>query len=70
MELKFFILNLAQQNRVPYTRDVILLNSFENVLTNEIVWVLVLFWKKKKNPDRERGQEFEANISRKFWIVI
>ena len=49
MELKFFILNLAQQNRVPYTRDVILLNSFENVLTNKIVWVLVLFWKKKKS---------------------
>ena len=46
MEVEFSILDLAQQNRVFYTRDVSLLNSFENVLTNEIVWVLVLFWKK------------------------
>ena len=37
MELEFTTLNLLQQNRVPYARDVSLLNSFENVLTNEIV---------------------------------
>ena len=48
MELEFIILDLAQQNRVSHTWDVILLNSFENVLINEIVWILVLFW--KKNP--------------------
>ena len=46
MELEFIILDLAQQNRVSHTWDVILLNSFENVLINEIVWILVLFWKK------------------------
>ena len=46
MELEFIILDLAQQNRVSHIRDVILLNSFENVLINEIIWVLVLFWKK------------------------
>ena len=47
IELKLVMLDLAQQNRVPHTRNVSLLNSFENMLTNEIVWVLVLFWKKK-----------------------
>ena len=46
MELEFSILDLAQQNRVSYTRDVSLINSFENVLTNEIVCVIL----KKKNP--------------------
>ena len=35
-EIEFFTLDLAQQNR--RTRDVTLLNCFENVLTNEIVW--------------------------------
>ena len=50
MESKFITLDLAQQNWVFCTWDVSLLNSFENVLTNEIVWVLVLFWKEKKNP--------------------
>ena len=39
--------NLAFQNRVYYAWDVSFLNSFENVLTNEIDWKLVLFWKKK-----------------------
>ena len=48
IELESVMLDLAQQNRVPHTQDVSLLNSFKNVLTNEIVWVLVLFWKKKK----------------------
>ena len=47
MENKFITLNLAQQNQVSCTRDVSLLNNFENVLTNEVVWILVLFWKKK-----------------------
>ena len=37
MELEFIILDLAQQNRVSHIRDVILLNSFENVLINEII---------------------------------
>ena len=49
MELEFSILDLAQQNRVSYTRDVSLINSFENVLTNEIVCVIL---KKKKSLDR------------------
>ena len=49
IELKLVMLDLAQQNRVPHTRNVSLLNSFENMLTNKIVWVLVLFWR-KKNP--------------------
>ena len=46
IKLNFIILDLAQQNWVSHTQDVILLNSFENMLTKEIVWVLVLFWKK------------------------
>ena len=50
IELESVMLDLVQQNRVPHTGNVSLLNSFENLLTNEIVWVLVLFWKKKKNP--------------------
>ena len=37
MELDFIILDLAQQNQVSHTQDVVLLNSFENMLTNEIV---------------------------------
>ena len=48
IELESVMLDLVQQNRVPHTGNVSLLNSFENLLTNEIVWVLVLFWKKKK----------------------
>ena len=36
IEIKFSGL-LALQNRVYYTQDVSFLNSFENVLTNEIV---------------------------------
>ena len=37
MELDLFTLNLAQQNRVLYTRFVRLLNSFKILLTHEIV---------------------------------
>ena len=37
MELDFIILNLAQQNQVSHNQDDVLLNSFENMLTNEIV---------------------------------
>ena len=36
------------QSRVPYTRNVSLLNSFETMLPNEIVFKFVLFLKKKK----------------------
>ena len=38
------------QNRVYCTQDISFLNSFENVLTNEIVWKFVLFWRRKKIP--------------------
>ena len=31
-----------------------MLNNFENVLTNEIVWVSMLFWKKKKSKETEK----------------
>ena len=41
-------LDLAFQNRVYCTRDVSFLNSFENMLTNKIIWKSMLFWKKKK----------------------
>ena len=47
VRLEFIILNFALQNQVSYSQVVRLLNNFENVLTNEIVWVSVLFWKKK-----------------------
>ena len=43
MELESVMLNLAHQNRVSCTQDVSLLN-------NQIVWILVLFWR-KKNPN-------------------
>ena len=49
MELKFTTLDLAQQNQVPCAQNGNLLNSFENVLTKEIIWNLVLFWKKIQN---------------------
>ena len=42
--------SLAFQNGVYYTRDVSFLNSFENVLTNEIIWKSMLFGGKKKTP--------------------
>ena len=48
-EIEFFTLDLAQQNQLPYAWDVSLLNYFENLLTNEIIWDLVLFWKKIQN---------------------
>ena len=37
MELEFLTLDLVVLNRLPATRDVSLLNCFENLLTNEIV---------------------------------
>ena len=44
-------LDLYSPKSSPYTRDVSLLNSFETMLPNEIVFKFVLFWKKKKkNP--------------------
>ena len=51
IELEFVMLDLAHQNQVPHAQDVSLLNSFKNVLTNEIVWILVLLWI-KKNPSK------------------
>ena len=48
VEIVFIILDLAHKNQVYCTRDVSFLNSFENVLLNEIVLKLVLFLKKKK----------------------
>ena len=45
--------SLAFQNRAYYTWNVKFLNSFENVLTNEIVWKSMLFWGKKKPPAQE-----------------
>ena len=62
IQLEFNILNLAQQNRLPCTLDVSLLNNFENVLTNNIVWVLVLFWKKK-------SQCFTSYWSDWLWLI-
>ena len=50
VEIKFNGLNLAYQNRVYRTRNVSFLNRFKNALTNEIVWKIVLF-KKKKIPN-------------------
>ena len=41
-------LDLYSPKSSPYTRDVSLLNSFETMLPNEIVFKFVLFWKKKK----------------------
>ena len=46
MKLDLFTLDFAQQNWILCTRDVSLLNCFENVLTNEIIWDSGLFWKK------------------------
>ena len=43
MELKLFTLGLVQENQVPSTQDVSLLNCFEKVLTNKIVLKLMLF---------------------------
>ena len=43
--------SLAFQNQVYYTQDVSFLNSFENMLINEIVWKSVL--KKIKNKKNQ-----------------
>ena len=39
--------SIAQKNWVLCTRFVRLLNSFKTLITNEIVWGIWLFWKKK-----------------------
>ena len=48
IELNFITLDWAQQNWFHCARNVSLLNYFENVRTNEIVCILVLFWKKSQ----------------------
>ena len=40
-------LNFKEQNRVPWTRFVRFLTSFKTLLTNEIVWGIWLYRKKK-----------------------
>ena len=74
VEIEFFVLNLAYQNQVYYTRDVSFLNSFENMLTNEIVWKLVLFWgvkkKKKKKPTCHFLCIYNVNLHGKYNINI
>ena len=69
MENKFITLNLAQQNRVSCTQDVSLLNNFENVLTNEVVWILMLFWK-KKNLNFKGGDGMKEQKSFYFFIIL
>ena len=44
-------LSFTFQNRVYYIRDISFLNSFENVLTNKIVWKSVLFFFLKKTSN-------------------
>ena len=61
VRLEFIILDFALQNQVSYSQVVRLLNNFENVLTNEIVWVSVLFWK-KKNP-----RKLKSEIAYEIW---
>ena len=48
MELELFTLNLAQQNRLLCTQDVSLLNYFENVLINEIVFEIQDYFEEEK----------------------
>ena len=43
IEIKSLKLDLLHQNRVHWAQDVSFLNSLETVLTNEIVWNLLLF---------------------------
>ena len=47
IEIESLILELLQWNRVQDTQDVSFLSSLEMILTNEIVWKFVLFWRKK-----------------------
>ena len=47
IEIESLILELLQWNRVQDTQDVSFLSSLEMMLTNEIVWKFVLFWRKK-----------------------
>ena len=48
IEIKPVILDSLQWSRVSNSRDISLLNSLKTMLTNKIVLILVLFW--KKNP--------------------
>ena len=60
------------QSRVPYTRNVSLLNSFETMLPNEIVFKFVLFLKKKKKKSLEKYRGTQTNMmndgSQIIWI--
>ena len=69
MELDLYTPDLAQQNRVLCTQFVRLLNSFKTLLTNEIVWGIWLFWKKKSdsrwlNFDSGRFLPSRTNLAR------
>ena len=79
IEIEFNGLNLAIQNQVYRTQDISFLNSFENVLTNKIIWVLVLFWKNKipynsslKNVQswEKNAKLFVKNLKKKKKIII
>ena len=48
MELELFTLDLAQQYRLLCTQDVSLLNYFENVLINEIVFEIQDYFEEEK----------------------
>ena len=65
-------LDLYSPKSSPYTRDVSLLNSFETMLPNEIVFKFVLFWKKKKKKSLEKYRGTQTNMmndgSQIIWI--
>ena len=48
MDLELFTHDLAQQNRLLCTQDVSLLNYFENVLINEIVFEIQDYFEEEK----------------------
>ena len=52
VEIEFSVLDLALQNQVQQTWDTSFLNSLKTILTNEYVWKIMLFWR-KKNPSYE-----------------
>ena len=66
-EIKYVILTLLQWTWISMTLDVSFLNNLKTMLTNKIVWKLVLFWEKKIH---QWSNKYIMHISWKYFQSI